>query len=131
MATFHAGVGGKAKLGAAGADINITNWEFTKTSRLAETTHSGSGGNANWQHTVKEARGFFEFPWDSTQIPDTTIAIDAGDSITDLRLFAGDSTKFYSFPAIVEELQVMVNTTNDVVRARCAFRANGVITDPT
>lgn len=129
MATFHAGVGGKAKLGAAGADINITTWEFTKTSRLAETTHSGSGGVATWQHTVGEARGQFEFAWDSTQIPDSS-GFNAGGTITDLRLFCGDSSKFYSFPAIVEELHVMVNVQNDIVRARCSFRSNGAITAP-
>lgn len=130
MATFHSGQSGKAKLGAAGADINITDWSLSLTSRLAETTHSGSGGYAAWQHVLAEGNGTFNAPWDSEQVPDTDIGIGPGDTISDLRLFCGDSTKFFSFAAVVESLQTVVNTQNDIVRYTISFRTTGAITHP-
>lgn len=127
MAVFHSGVGGKAEIGAT--VINITDWQFTKTARLAEVTHSGSGGIAEWKKVLVEAAGSFNFPWDSDQIPDTDVTLDAGDTLT-LELFCGDSGKKYEFAAIVESLSITNNSQNDVVRATVNFKSNGAITDP-
>ena len=130
MALFHSGVGGKAKLGAAGADIAITDWTLTLSARLAETTHSGDAGVAKWQKVLEEGSGTFNAPWDSEQVPDTDISIGPGDTITDLRLFCGDSLKFFSFAAIVESLENSNNAQNDIHRYTINFKANGAITHP-
>ena len=127
MATFHSGVGGKATVG--GVDIGVVSWELTLTARIAETTHSGSAGIATWQKVLEEGRGTFDAPWDSTQVPDTDIALGPGDTGT-MTLFCGDSAKFFSFSFIIEELQTMNNSQNDVTRYRVGFRTNSAITHP-
>lgn len=127
MPTFHSGVGGKMVKDAA--DFNIVDWNLTKTARIAEVTHSGSGGVAAWQKVLTEAQGSANFVWDSTNIPDTDAALGEGDTGT-MELHCGDSTKFYSFPAIIESLQVQNNSQNDVVRGTINFKANGTITEP-
>jgi len=124
---FHSGVGGKVEIGST--VIPITDWQFTKTARLAEVTNSGSGGIAEWKKVLVEAAGSFNAPWDSDQLPDVDVTLDAGDTVT-LDLFCGDSTKFYVVPSIIESVQVVTNTQNDVVRYTVNFRSNGTITDP-
>lgn len=127
MATFHTGVSGKAMVGAT--DVPVTDWSLTLTARLAETTNSASGGVATWQKVLEEGSGTFNAPWDSTQVPDTDVDLGPGDTGT-LKLYCGDSTKFFSFSFIVESLTTVVNTQNDIVRYTVAFKSNGVITHP-
>lgn len=127
MATFHSGVGGKATMG--GTDINVTDWQLTLTARIAEVTHSGSAGVAKWQKVLEEGSGSFNAPWDSEQVPDTDISLGPGDTGT-VTLYCGDSSKFFSFSAIIESLATTTNTQNDVVRYTVNFKTNGAITHP-
>lgn len=126
MPTFHKGHGGKAMVGSD--DVNVTDWEFTKKTRAAETTHSGTNGWATFKGTVKEAEGTINVIWDSEQIPDTDITMDVGDEIT-LKLYVGDSTKFYSMTAMIETLKLMSKNTDDVVRWTVTFKG-WAVTDP-
>lgn len=126
MATFHKGNGGKATVG--GTDVNITDWEFTKKTRAAETTHSGTAGWVTFKGTTKEAEGTINVVWDSDQIPDTDITMDVGDEIT-LALFVGDSAKFYSMTAMIETLKLISKNTEDVVRWTVTFKG-WAVTDP-
>ena len=128
MATFHSGTAGHLK--AVNTTFSTIDWSFTKSNRLAETTHSGSSGNATWAPTVDEADGRAKIVWDSTQIPDTTTTtIDAGDSVA-LVLYVGNSTKFYSFTALIASLAVTVNSRQGVVEAEVAFKSSGAVTNP-
>lgn len=140
---FAKGIGGKVMAGTA--EYAVVDWNFTKTSTLVETTHSGSAGFAEYFPTKTEGSGSFNAIWDSTNIPDGgyTLNTNSGESGADssgtlevgklvtLKLYLGDSTKFYSFPARIESLAVTVNATSDVVKFSCNFKSSGIITDPT
>lgn len=130
MATFHSGVGGH--ISASSTNFSTIEWSFTKSNRLAEVTHSGSAGNAEWIGTVDEASGRATCVWDSTQIPDTTATtIEPGDSVS-LKLYVGDSTKFYQIvTARIESLQVKSNSRSGACEFEVTFKSSGAVTDPT
>lgn len=88
-----------------------------------------SAGYAQWKKTVIEGSGRIAGPWDSTVLPDVDVTLDAGDEVT-LKLYVGDSSKFYSFAAVVENLEITCNETNDVVRYSLTYKSSGTITDP-
>lgn len=88
-----------------------------------------SAGYAQWKKTVIEGSGRIAGPWDSTVLPDVDITGDAGDEVT-LKLTIGDSTKFYQFAAVIENLEIIDNQTNDVIRYSMTYKSNGAITDP-
>lgn len=120
MATYHKGHGGKMTVGSD--DVHVVDWEFTKTTRKADLSNSGSNGWAPKKGTVKEASGTVNALWDSDQLPDTDITLDVGDEFT-LKLYCGDSTKFYSMTAMVESLKMNSKSTDDVVRWTITFDA--------
>lgn len=129
MPTFVSGVGGHMSAGST--NYSTIEWSFTKRNRLAEVTHSGSGGSAEWAPTVDEADGRAKCVWDSTQIPDDdTTAVDVGDSVT-LKLYVGASTYFYSMTAKIETLTVTSTSRQGVVEFEVTWKASGAVTDPT
>ena len=120
--------GGKATFGAV--DLDVTSWSLSLKNRLCETTSSASSGLATWQAGVSEGDGTFECLWDSTAIPDTDTGLTRGASGT-LKLYAGDSGKFYSATVLVESLNVKVNNLGgDVVKADVGFKISGTLTLP-
>lgn len=140
---------GVQTLGSTGEkDYAILDWNFTKTSTLVETTNSGSKGFEEYFPTKTGGAGSFNAIWDSVNIPDagftdnSTSSIDsnfgpdktgqleAGALVT-LKLYLGDSGKFYTFGARIESVAVTVNAVSDVVKFACTFKSSGVITDPT
>lgn len=142
---FVKGTGGKVLAGTT--EFAILDWTMTKTSTLVETTNSGSGGYSEYFPTKTEAAGSFNALWDSSNIPDAgntanTTPIDedfgpdksgpleVGQLVT-LKLYLGDSGKFYSVPSRIESLAVTVNAVADVVKFACTFKSSGLITDPT
>ena len=127
--SFHTGHGGGVVVDGT-TILGVQEWQFTKTARLAETTNAESGGIANWLKVLVEAAGSANIVWEDTQVPDTDVTLDAGDSITALRLDVGDTAKFYSFAAIVESLQMTNNNLNDAVKFTVNWWSNGAITDP-
>lgn len=133
-ATFHSGVGGYLMSGAT--NFAVIDWSFTTTNRVAEVTNAGSGGYAEFIPTVVEGSGTANCLWDSTNIPDVGTAgpldptrISGTDTVT-LKLYCGNSTKFYSFAAVIESLQVTSNAQNDAVKFSVNFKSTGVITGP-
>src|SRR5262245_16797434 len=126
--TCHKGHGGTVLVGAATWD-GVTKWTLNKKGRLADITHSGTGGVVRRKKTVTDGDGTVEFIWDSTNIPDTDVTLDHGDEVA-LVLFVGDSTKSYSFNAVVDVLTLVDDETQDVVRGTLTFFANGPFTDP-
>jgi hypothetical protein len=149
---FVRGIGGKVTVGAGATattftEFAIVDWNLTKTNTLVETTHSGSAGFSEYFPTKTEASGSFNAIWDSINMPDAGYTANAfgansGDSGADtsgtlevgklvtLKLYLGDSGKFYSMPARIESLAITVNATSDVVKFSCNFKSSGVITDP-
>jgi len=141
--TFVRGTGGKVTAGST--DYAVLDWNLTKTSRLVEVTNSGSNGYAEYFPSVTEGSGTFNAIWDSSNIPDngTTLnssnaqdsgadtagTIEVGKKVT-LKLYVGDSGKFYSMDARIESVSV-TNTVADVVKFACTFKSTGQITDPT
>ena len=139
-------------LGTTGEkEYAIVDWNFTKTSTLVEVTHSGSKGFSEYFPTKTEGSGSFNAIWDSTNIPDGVSTLnptsfgsatdvnfgsDAGGqlevgALVTLKLYLGETNKFYTFGARIESLAITVNATSDVVKFACNFKSNGVITDPT
>lgn len=139
------GIGGKVMAG--GEEFNVMDWTFTKTNTLVEITNSGSAGFAEYFPTKTEGAGSFNALWDLTNIPDagftaqtaptdpdfgpdkTASPLEVGNLVT-LKLYIGDSGKFYEFPARIESLAVTVNAVADVVKFAATFKSSGVITDP-
>lgn len=132
IATFHTGHGGTITVDPSGTPVTfdgITEWKLTKTARLADTTHGGTSGWEQRKKILKGGQWSINFIWDSTNIPDTDFTLDQGDEVT-LKFLVGDSTKFYSFAAIVETLEIVDNEVSDVVRGTASGFVNGAITDP-
>lgn len=139
MPQYHSGVGGKLTSGAT--DFAVVDWQFTVTNRTAEVTNAGSAGWAEFITTVTEGAGSANCIWDSTNIPDGSgvapldpwrggATIASGTETVALKLYCGNSTKFYSFNAVIESLQVTSNAQNDAVKFAVTFKATGVITQP-
>ena len=127
MATFHKGNSGAVWFGAT--ELYVSEWTLIKNPRLAEITHSGSAGSAQWKKTVEEGSGRIAGPWDSTVIPDVDVDGDAGDEVT-LKLYVGDTTKFYTFAAVIDTFEITNPQTQDVVRYSLSYKSNGAITEP-
>lgn len=123
----HSGQGGKFNNGST--DIDITDWELTRTARVAEITVSSSG-HVIRKFVVEDGTWRFNMPLDSTELLDTDVNMAPGDENTGADFFVGDSTKFYSFTVLVETLQIINNSTNDVVRAVCSGFINSTVTEP-
>lgn len=134
-ATFHNGIGGKLTSGAI--DFAVLDWNATTTNKVAEVTNSGSAGWQEFIPTVSGLSGSANCVWDSTNIPDTGVAgplepyrIGGADLVT-LKLYCGNSTKFYSFSAIIESLQVTSNANGgDPVKFSVNFKSSGAVTTP-
>lgn len=141
------GMGGKVLAGTA--EFNILDWTFTKTNTLVEITNSGSAGYAEYFPTKTEGAGSFNALWDLSNMPDsgytantsTTISDDFGPdkattgplevgNLVVLKLYIGDSGKFYQVPSRIESLAVTVNAQADVVKFACSFKSSGLIVDP-
>lgn len=127
MPTFHKGTTGSVTLGGAAVATKTVNMK--KRNRLAEITNSGSSGNAEWQATVKEGDFTVKLVWDSTNLPDTDLSADAGDSIAVVGNI-GDSGKTQSFTGVIEELTLDWDNEQGVVMATITGKTTGAITDP-
>lgn len=131
---FHSGVGGHLVSGAT--SFAVLDWSFTTTNRVAEVTNAGSGGYAEFIATVVEGSGTANCLWDSTNIPDAGTAglLDpnriGGTDLVVLKLYVGNSSKFYTFSAVIESLQVTSNAQNDAVKFSVNFKSSGTITGP-
>ena len=102
---FHSGVGGHLVSGVT--SFSVLDWSFTTTNRVAEVTNAGSGGYAEFIATVVEGSGTANCLWDSTNIPDVGTAglLDptriGGTDLVVLKLYVGNSSKFYTFSAVI------------------------------
>jgi len=127
MPTFWAGNGGKVT--KDGVDVNIQEWTLEKSARLVDLTHSGTLGWAYFKSALEEASGTFKATWDSTQILETTLTMDAGTQAT-LHLYLGNSGKSFMVPAVFEKLSYEVNNQNGFVTYNVSFKNQGAVTGP-
>jgi hypothetical protein len=112
---------------AGGVTLDVLDWKMTKKNRLAEVTHSGSGGNAQYLKTVNEYSGSVTANWDSTAMPEAVI--DVGTTVT-LQLYMGDSNKFYSISALIETLEPSVPNQQGHVTYSFTWKGTGAMTNP-
>lgn len=109
--------------------LPVTTWELREHNRVAETTNSGTSGRATWLGTVTEADGRCEVIFDSTALLVTDNTLTPGSSVT-VKLELGDSGKFFTGSAVIEDIVHKVNNTQDVVKADLTFKYSGTLTQP-
>lgn len=127
MPTFHSGIGGSILSGTS--EFAVMDWQFTTSNRKAETTHSGSGGWAEFISGVTEGSGSANCVWDSTKVPED-FGLNPFGSTASMKLNIGNSSKFYSFTAIIDSVAVTSNARSDAVTFSVNFTATGAITNP-
>lgn len=127
MATFWAGNGGKVTKG--GTNINIQEWTMEKSARLVDLTHSGTLGWALYKSALKEASGTVKASWDSTQLVETTLAMDVAAEVTIL-MYLGTSGKAFTAPIVIEKLSYEVNNQNGFVMYNFSWKNQGAVTGP-
>ena len=143
--TFVRGIGGKVTAGSV--TYAVLDWNFKKTNTLVDVTHSGSLGYSEYFPTKTDGAGSFNALWSLDEMPDGGTAanntvpgdplfgpdktgnLEPGAKVV-LKLYIGDSGKFYSMDARIESLSVTNNAVGDVVKFACNFKATGTITDP-
>ena len=133
--TFHNGIGGKLTSGTT--DFAVLDWNATTANKLTEVTNSGSAGWQEYISSVTGLSGSANCVWDSTNIPDNGSpgALEpyriGGTDIVALKLYCGNSTKFYSFNAVIESLQVTSNANGgEPVKFSVNFKSTGSVTTP-
>jgi len=129
MATFKSGVGGSVKVGATTLLINT--WTFEEAETSAETTNSGSAGYQESIFVDRVATGTVEANWDADAQPRLNPPnIKSGTSISSLKLYLGDTGKFFDLAARVTGCSV----TNDVkgkITYSFTYTTSGSWTEPT
>lgn len=138
MPTFHNGIGGTIK--AATTTFAVLDWQFTTANKLIDVTNSGSGGYEEYITSVTGGSGSANCLWDSTSIPDAGSpgplepfrgTNGANDTVA-IELTCGNSTKKYTFNAVIESLAVTSNATGgEAVKFSVAFKSSGTITPPS
>ena len=130
--TYVGGQGGHAiPTGVANATaFPVTEWEGEKYAKLADDTTSASGG----EHRTSVLRGgrfTINVPWNSAnnQQPES-VGFTEGSSLQ-LGLIIGAGSLWYTFPAIMERIRVVVNAKDDVVRLTISGYCQGAWPDPT
>ncbi len=110
------------KAGVSNTGINVTEWAFTKSARMADLTHSGTSGWALNKASVLEAAGSVKAYWDSDSDIDATVGIHEGAEVT-LFLKIGDSSEYFAIYAIIENLIVNVNNQTGFVHYEFNFKS--------
>lgn len=108
----------------------VTEWRLRKTARLAEAITSASGG----EQRVNVLRGGqiqFNVPWNATagQTPETRGFTEG--STGQVGLILGNGVLWYVFLYIIESVEIISNTTNDVIRLTISGYVQGTVPNPT
>ena len=126
MATFHNGNGG-AIIGNSVA-LPTIDAEIKEHNRVGETTNS-AGTRATWLGTVTEADFRCTVVFDSTALMITDNGVTPGNSVT-VRGDLGDSGKFYTGTAVIEDVRHYWNNRQGVVEAEVTGKYSGTLTQP-
>lgn len=125
---FWSGNGGAILVGAT--ELNIAKWTLNRTARLVENTHSGTGGNSNYNVVVYDHSGTVEVPWDDAALPDTDVALVPGTQVA-ITFQHGNSGKTAVLTnTMVETLTTNNDNSQDIVRVTVTFKG-GAYTAPT
>lgn len=129
--SYVSGQGGHAiPTGVANAtSYPVAEWRLRKTARLAESTTSASGGEER-VNVLRGGQVTLNVPWNATngQQPET-VGFQEGASLQ-LGLILGGGSLWYVFTCIVETLEIICNSTNDIVRLTISGYAQGKIAAP-
>lgn len=114
---------------ANAAAFPVAEWRGQKYAKLAEDTTSASGG----EHRTSVLRGgsfTINVPWNAAagQQPES-VGFREGNSMQ-LGLIIGAGGLWYTFPAIMERIEVIVNGKDDVVRLTVSGFCQGAWPDP-
>lgn len=124
---YHSGQGGHA-VPLGGTAFPVAEWSLDKRARLADSTTSASGGEV--RKTVLRGGTFrCNVPWNSSLFPETAGFVEGGE-LTALALIIGDSGWMYQFPAIMEQISIVVNAANDIVRLTISGYSQGGVPLP-
>lgn len=114
---FWNGLGGTIVRDPSGSaqSINVTKHVIRKTSRLAETTHSGNTATS-FQEVIPHYEWEAEGVWDDANLVDTDLGMEEGDVET-LKFNDGSSTKFVTLTGTtIESIEEVEDVVNDVIR---------------
>jgi len=125
--TYHSGQGGHA-VPTTGVGFPVAEWSVDKRARLADSTTSASGGERR-NKVLRGGTFRVNVPWNSTLTPEAC-GFREGDELESLSLYLGDSLLMYQFPAIMEQISVVVNSSNDIIRLTISGYSQGAIPDP-
>ncbi len=130
--TYITGQGGHVIIGgvANSPAFPVAEWRGQKYAKLADSTTSASGGE---QRTTVLRGGSFTFnvPWNSTlnQQPEA-LGFREGGSVAAVGFILGGGLMWYTFPAIMEKIEIICNATNDIVRLTISGYCQGAWPDP-
>jgi hypothetical protein len=119
------GQGGSINNGTV--DVQVAEWELSRTMRLADVTVTNSGHVVR-SPVVEDGTYRFNVPYNSTQTLES-VNFSPGDMLTGT-FKLGNSGKTISAPLIVETLQYVLNAGNDVVRCVSSGNVNGPVVEP-
>lgn len=95
--------------------INVTKHVIRKTSRLAETTHSGNTATS-FQEVIPHYEWEAEGIWDDANLIDTDLGCEEGDVET-IKFIDGGSGKFVTLTGTtIESIEEVEDVVNDVIR---------------
>jgi hypothetical protein len=78
MPQFRSGNGGYVELSADGmnwTEMDTAVWDLTEDIKDVENTHSGTGGDTNYEAVVNDNSSTVELPWDEDNPPDVVVLI--------------------------------------------------------
>jgi hypothetical protein len=122
------GTEGKVQTGGAN-DLDVEEWTITPTTEITETTDSGDANNRTWLAGLLGATGTVRAKWDTANDWFIVPNVKVGQTVT-LKLYIGNSTKFFSCSAIVTSTP-FANPIRDAVTIGFDFTVTGALTYPT
>lgn len=128
MPQYNSGNGGGVTVGII--VLPLSQWTCNTGSRTVENTHSGTGGFTNYENVVIDARGTLEGPLDEDNLPDTDAGLYPGLKPLLTLKNGADARVIVITGAIIEDYEVTVNNSNNIVVWRATFKG-GVVTRMT
>jgi hypothetical protein len=110
------------------AEIPVAETRINGMARLTDATTSAGVQRAT---VLREGQGSFSLPWDDTTDPKSILELREGSEAVAYGLRLGNSGFAISdMPIIVESVEYVVNSVNDVVRVNVNFFVQGAVPDP-
>lgn len=119
-------IGNGGKVIAGDLTVNVSHWSCKRSSRLQDTTDSGTLSWARWKGSVREAEGSAKAFWDASSPPETALGLEEGSEVT-LSLYIGDSQFYENFKAVIADLSIDVDNQTGYVQYDFNFKSSGPV----